>query len=212
VVYVLSGRSAGVLDRWLGDLPVGLVCEHGLAIKHPGAQEWSELVAVDSEPLAELVAPVFRDFTERTPGSKVEYKAGSIAWHYRGADPKLGAWRAKELRSLLENRLASQPYTVLAGARVIEVRHVQVSKGHAVTRLLEHHPDSDLVLCAGDDRTDEEMFEAVLRAPRAPLLVCRVGGGATVAPYMVPSTEELAVQLRLLARRWAEEREALRAD
>jgi trehalose 6-phosphate synthase/phosphatase len=208
VVYVLSGRSAGVLHRWLGDLPIGLVCEHGLAIKHPDERAWSEVVALDTEPLTELVAPMFRDFTERTPGSKIEYKAASIAWHYRAADPKLGAWRAKELRSLLENRLASQPYTVQAGARVIEVRHVQVSKGNAIARLLEQHPDTDLVVCAGDDRTDEEMFEAVLRSDRERQLVCRVGGGATAAPYMVPTTDELSVQLRQLARLWRDERAA----
>src|SRR5690606_41562743 len=31
--YVVSGRPASVLDAWLGDLPIGLVCAHGLSIK-----------------------------------------------------------------------------------------------------------------------------------------------------------------------------------
>lgn len=205
VVYLVSGRAAGVMDRWFGDLPIGLVCEHGLTIKHPG-QSWAEPPSIDAETLTEMVAPMFRDFCERTPGSKVEYKAASIAWHYRAADPKLGAWQAKELRSLLENRLAGQPYSVLAGARVIEVRHVQMSKGNVMLRLLERHPDADLIVAAGDDRTDEEMFEALVRSGHGRVLMVHVGGGHSAATFTVPFPSDLVDQLELMVETWRAER------
>jgi trehalose 6-phosphate synthase/phosphatase len=209
-VYVVSGRPASDLDEWLGDLPVGLVCEHGLSIKHAG-DGWSEDPHVDGAALRAIVDPVFRDFTERTPGSTIEYKRASIAWHYRGADPKFGAWRAKELRTLLDNHLSGQPYSVLSGSRVIEVRHVQMSKGHAAAALLELHKDRDLVICIGDDRTDEEMFDAVLRWSRAASVVCRVGGLSATAPYMVESVSELLDQLERLRDIWQDSRQNMTA-
>lgn len=205
-VYVVSGRPAMTLDQWLGGLPIGMICEHGLAIKKPRGS-WTEVPHLDAtNTLKDIVEPVFRDFTERTPGTTIEHKAASIAWHYRGADPKFGTFRAKELRTLLENLLSGQPYTVLAGSRVLEVRHVQMSKGRAVAELLEQHADSDFVFCAGDDRTDEEMFEAVLRSTRMssaiPSVVVHVGGMTTVAPYVVKSPAEILAHLEALLRIW----------
>lgn len=200
-VYVVSGRPADVLDDWLGDLPIGLVCEHGLAIKHPSGA-WPAGIDVDRRVLDEVVRPLMRDFVERTPGSKIEDKAASIAWHYRGADPKLGAWRAKELHPLLEERLSGLPFSVLPGSRVIEVRHVEMSKGHAAGRLLERYPDVDLVVCVGNDRTDEEMFEAVLRSGHRRVLTCRVGSRNTLGQYFVQTPAELLDALRRIVELW----------
>lgn len=200
-VYVVSGRSGADLEAWLGELPVGLVCEHGLQIRHPGGA-WSEPPKFETRALTEVVEPLFREFCERTPGSRVEHKAASLAWHYRGSDPKLGAWRARELRSLLEDQLSGHPYAVLPGSKVIEVRHAQVTKGHAVEGLLGHYPDADFVFCAGNDRTDEDMFEALARAGREPRMVCFVGSVHSSAEFFVDTPAELLGQLETLAGWW----------
>jgi len=201
VVYVVSGRPALVLDDWLGDLPIGLVCEHGLGIKHWG-QDWIASEEFDTSVLREMVEPVLQDFVERTPGSQIERKAASIAWHYRAADPKFGAWRAKELRSILESHLSGVPYSVLAGSKVIEVRHVNMTKGRAASQLLELHSSTDLVVCVGDDYTDEDMFNAVLDSRRQQTIVCRVGSANTVAPYIAPSSQAILKQLAKLVELW----------
>ncbi|HEY7141398.1 MAG TPA: trehalose-phosphatase [Methylomirabilota bacterium] len=39
-----------------------------------------------------------RIFAARTPGSLVEEKTASLAWHYRATDPEYGASQANELR------------------------------------------------------------------------------------------------------------------
>ncbi len=196
-VYVFSGRRAEVLDAWLGDLPVGLVCEHGFQVKSPGGT-WSEPPQLDLAPLDEIVLPVFKDFTERTPGSQVERKAGSIAWHYRGSDPKFGTWRAKELHSVLETSLANEPFTVMSGSRVIEVRHADVSKARAAQAILEAQEAADLVLCAGNDRTDEEMFDVVQQAGREHTFVCQVGGTHAGVEFFVETPEALLRELSRL--------------
>ena len=196
VAYVVSGRPAAVLDAWLGDLGLGFVCEHGLNIKEPGG-EWPDLEPIDRTVLDEVVRPVLLDFVERTPGSKLEKKAASLAWHYRAADPKFGAWRAKELHALLDERLTGQPFSVLVGSKVIEVRHNDMTKGRAATELLARHPECDLVFAAGNDHTDEEMFDAVLRSGHSNVVTCRVGSRNTRGQFFVESSEEF---LRNLAR------------
>jgi len=202
-VYVISGRSANVLDDWLGDLDIGLVCEHGLATRHPGGQ-WSQPPVLQDAALEEIVLPLFRNFTQRTPGSRIERKAASIAWHHRGSDPKLGSWRAKELRNLLESELVGHPFTVISGSRIIEVRHVQTTKGHAATALLDLYPGADLVFCAGNDTTDVDMFEAVERSGRQPRIVCQVGTVHTGAEFYVETPEQLHDQLERIIERWTE--------
>jgi trehalose 6-phosphate synthase/phosphatase len=198
--YVVSGRSSAVLDQWLGDLDIGLVCEHGLALRHPGGS-WSEPPHLDTGLLDEIVMPLFRDFCERTPGSRIEKKAASLAWHHRGSDPKLGAWRANELVNQLEGRLSGQPYSVLMGARVVEVRHVNMTKAAAVHAILAANADCDFVLCAGNDRTDEDMFQAVA-ASRLSSASIYVGGLNTSAEFFVETPTELLDRLEEVVALW----------
>ena len=204
--YVVSGRPAEILESWLGALPIGLVSEHGLSIKHPDGA-WSVPARIDARVLDEVVQPLFRDFSHRTPGSRIERKAASLAWHYRGSDPRLGAWRAKELSTQLGARLQGQPYSVLLGSRVVEVRHAAITKGAAAAQILAANPASDLVVCAGNDRTDEDMF-AELVASRVPSIRIYVGGSNTSAEYFVETPEELIGELEAILARWRNPRAA----
>ena len=198
--YVVSGRPAPALDQWMGDLGIGLVCEHGLAVRHPG-QAWPAPPEVDTRALEEIVQPLMRDFCERTPGSRIEKKAASLAWHHRGSDPKLGTWRANELVNHLEGRLSAQPYSVLMGSRVVEVRHVKMTKAAAVNAILAASSDCDLIVCAGNDRTDEDMFQAVA-ASRVPSVAIYVGGVNTSAEYFVEEPDELLERLDEMLALW----------
>ena len=199
-VYVVSGRPAAVLDGWLGTMPIGLVCEHGLSTKHPDGT-WSEPPKVDAGVLDETVLPLLQDFCDRTPGSRIERKAASLAWHYRGSDPGLGSWRAGELSNQLGGRLTGQPYSVLMGSRVVEVRHAAITKGAAVSQILAANADCDFVLCAGNDRTDEDMFHQVVASQLASLVV-HVGGLHTSAEFFVEAPADLVAELRAVLARW----------
>lgn len=41
---------------------------------------------------------------------------------------------------------------------------MSVNKGEIVKRILSNNPDTNLVICAGDDKTDEDMFRALSSA------------------------------------------------
>jgi trehalose 6-phosphate synthase/phosphatase len=204
-VYVVSGRSKETLESWLGSLRIGLVCEHGLAFKPPGGP-WEAPAKVNAAALFRLVEPIFHNFVLRTPGSSIERKQAAIAWHYRGVDPELSAFQVPDLLAVLEETLRRRPYTILQGSRVIEVRHHKVSKGHGMSQILKRHAKCDFLLCAGDDRTDEEMMDAINGRWRSRSITCWVGSKNAHASYWIASNTAFLQELEHLADVWREAR------
>jgi trehalose 6-phosphate synthase/phosphatase len=200
-VYVVSGRSAQVLERWFGATPIGLVSEDGAALKPLGG-DWPEQTELDLSAMDSVALPMIEDFVRHTPGSKLERRRVSLVWHHRATDPKLSSLRAKELYAQLEDSLRGLPFTVLAGARAVEVRPTDMTKSSVVEQLLQSHADAGFVFCAGNDRIDEAMFEVLLRSERDTVITCFVGGKDTVGQYFVESPAELVSQLEGLVAQW----------
>jgi trehalose 6-phosphate synthase/phosphatase len=179
-VAIVSGRSRESLDEFVGDLPLALVAEHGVWMRPMGG-DFRCSVDVDSLPWREPVLQMLREYTARTPGSRVEEKTAGLAWHYRSADRQLGATRARELRLNLVQALAQQPVTVFAGRKVVEVRPQSIDKGLATRTLLEALPREAAIVAMGDDRGDEELFRAL--PPQA--YTFAAGPGPTRARFRV---------------------------
>ncbi|KAF6764435.1 trehalose-6-phosphate phosphatase [Ephemerocybe angulata] len=164
VVYIISGRDGEFLEQHLGHLEnVGFSAEHGGFVRERGSKEWTNFTkALDMSWMSE-VEEIFRYYTERTTGSHIEVKKSSITWHYRGADPEWGLFQCRQCQDLLENNLAhKRPIEVLVGKKNLEVRPIAVNKGEIVKRILYQNPDAEFIFCAGDDKTDEDMFRALL--------------------------------------------------
>lgn len=196
-VFVVSGRDEATLESWLGDLPVGLACEHGYALRDVG-QMWEHRAEIDPAVLAK-VQHVFDEFVRRTPGSHVERKRSAIAWHYRTVDAELGAFQSKALVHELTEVLAREPYSMLRGNKVVEVRHVQCTKARAVEEFLRRHPETDGIFCAGDDQTDEEMMEFLGGLQRKTTALCWVGAASAQTEYWTDTSDALVNELRAFA-------------
>ncbi|KAG6846500.1 hypothetical protein H0H93_013565, partial [Arthromyces matolae] len=75
----------------------------------------------------------------------------------------------------------------LVGKKNLEVRPIAVNKGEIVKRILFKNPDAEFIFCAGDDKTDEDMFRSLLLFPpgttevtmKPPMSVTMVEGQAT---------------------------------
>lgn len=174
LVYIISGRDATTLEQWLGSIPrLGLSAEHGCFLRPisetpaddtaGAAPRWLSVVDVaEQEAWKEDVATIMAYYVERTPGSFVEHKSASLTWHYRQSDPEYGSWQAKELLTHLEHTIASvYPVEIISGKKNLEVRPGCCNKGAIVRALLERHGRPRMVLCVGDDRTDEDMFKVL---------------------------------------------------
>ncbi|KZV98162.1 glycosyltransferase family 20 protein [Exidia glandulosa HHB12029] len=184
VVYIISGRDTSFLMQHMGHIKnLGMSAEHGGFLRAPGVEEWTNLAeTLDMSWMAEA-EEIFRYYTERTTGSFVEIKKTSITWHYRATDPEWGAFQSKQCLDLLENNLApKRPIEVLMGKKNLEVRPVAINKGEIVKRIVFEHPDAEFIFCAGDDKTDEDMFRALLLFPI----------GSKTATMSPPVSEELS--------------------
>ena len=155
---IISGRNREFLDKWLGQLPVNLVSEHGAWIKLH-SQKWKQIKQLASK-WKEHILPVMERYSDLLPGSFIEEKEFSIVWHYRMADIEHISIKKKELIDDLVNFTANKELQVLQGNKVVEVRNSGVNKGYAVLDILSDS-NPDFILAAGDDTTDEDIFNVL---------------------------------------------------
>jgi trehalose 6-phosphate synthase/phosphatase len=142
----------------------------------------------------ETIRPVFERFQDRTPGSQLEEKRHSLAWHFRNAEPELAAVRLAELKDALISMTTNIDLSVLEGNQVLEIKPVAFDKGHAVRRFIADS-DWDFILAIGDDHTDEFMFEALADSGTA----IKVGAGVSAADFYVESVSDVHALLNRLA-------------
>jgi trehalose 6-phosphate synthase/phosphatase len=191
-VEVVSGRPRETLESWFGHLPVLLWAEHGFWRRSIGATTWHSASDIGHGWL-ERIHPILQQFTASTPGSHIETKTASIAWHYRGAHREFGARQAHELRMLLGDALSNQPLEVLEGKKVIEVRFRGITKA-IVARGGEDIAGELTTVAFGDDRTDEDLFRAL--PPEA--ITVAVGQRLAGAKYWLEDHRAVRQALRSL--------------
>jgi trehalose 6-phosphate synthase/phosphatase len=191
-VAIVSGRPRGVLEDWLGNLPISFIAEHGAWTREKGG-EWRVLRTMSGE-WKERVLPLLQLHVDRLPGASIEEKEFSLAWHYRRADPDQAWLRSKELLDDLTGFTRNIDVQVFEGNKVIEVRNAGVNKGTAALEWLAARTP-DFILAIGDDRTDEDLFKAL---PPAAYSV-RVGVETTAARFYVGSVHAVRPLLQDLA-------------
>jgi trehalose 6-phosphate synthase/phosphatase len=192
-VDIVSGRRPDDLERWFGELRLGLWAEHGFWHRPRTGESWQAAVPLAGNWM-DRIKDILDQFAATTPGAQVEVKSASLAWHYRGASREFGARQAHELRLLLGDLLSNQPLEVLEGKKVIEVRVRGVSKGLVAQRVEAERPPGTTILAIGDDRTDEELFRAL--SPSC--LTVAVGRRWTAAAYVVEDHRAVRAVLRML--------------
>ncbi len=177
-VTIISGRDRASIEGWFGNKHYSLVTDHGVWLRVKG-EGW-DAVELLKDNWKHSVRPLLEEFVDRTPGTFIEEKDYSLAWHYRKADAELADLRAMELRIVLDSLLANNALTVLEGNKVIEVKSSNINKGRASIRLTSLK-EYDFILAMGDDWTDEHMFEEL---PESAVTV-KVGHQKTFAAYYV---------------------------
>ncbi|WP_222984506.1 bifunctional alpha,alpha-trehalose-phosphate synthase (UDP-forming)/trehalose-phosphatase [Flagellimonas meishanensis] len=188
-LFLISGRDKQTFGRWFLPKKYNMIVEHGVWISKNG-EEFKMLEKVKGEWM-EKIRPVLESFVDRTPGSFVEEKNYSLAWHYRNTDPDFGDKRASELNTVLRSLIGNDDISVLNGNKVMEVKSSNVNKGRAAIRMLSEN-DYDFVFAIGDDWTDEYMFQEL---PDSTLTV-KVGFQKTHAKYYVENTKRVRELLK----------------
>lgn len=188
---IISGRGHHKLERWLGHIPLDMSAEHGVWYKEEG--NWRATKGIDK-----AWKPKIREFMEevvrRTPGTFIEEKEYSLAWHYRKADKEFVKGRIREFMDSLLYMIANQDLHILEGNKVVEVKNAEVSKGTAAKHWY-HKDQFDFVLALGDDVTDEDTFKAL---PDSAYTV-KVGKDQSVARWRIGDVKAVRQLLAALA-------------
>mmetsp|Transcript_23901 Transcript_23901/g.28921 ORF Transcript_23901/g.28921 Transcript_23901/m.28921 type:complete len:851 (-) Transcript_23901:232-2784(-) len=213
-VYIISGRGRQELSEWFSKVPnLGLASEHGNFCRRNSSSPWQTISGLgpdEVQPMVEawkrVTKPILESYAESTDGSFIQDKESAMVWHFHDADPDFGNWQAKELVTHLEDLLADQPVDISVGQFTVEVKPKGISKGVAVEHVIEKMEEDggfpDMVLCVGDDRSDEEMYiklEELSRKHRElKVMACTVGQKPSRAAFYVNDHQEVIDLLKAL--------------
>ncbi|KAA8542649.1 hypothetical protein F0562_023852 [Nyssa sinensis] len=206
-VFIVSGRGKDSLSERFAECEnLGIAAEHGYFIRWNRTTNWKFGPPPANFDWKRITEPVMQLYTESTDGSYIEFKESALVWHHRDADPAFGSCQAKELLDHLENVLANEPVVVKRGQHIVEVKLQGVTKGLVTKRVLLAMTSEgqlpDFVLCIGDDRSDEDMFESISSAgcssslsANPEIFTCTVGQKPSKAQYYL---DDINYVLRLL--------------
>ncbi|KAL8140317.1 hypothetical protein V2J09_006338 [Rumex salicifolius] len=210
-VFIVSGRGRESLGKWFSPCKkIGIAAEHGYFVRWPAEDEWETCGQTDDFGWIQIAEPVMQLYTESTDGSYIERKESALVWHHRDADPGFASCQAKELLDHLESVLLNEAVTVKSGQYIVEVKPQGVSKGLVAqkifTRMAQVGKQADFVLCIGDDRSDEDMFEVIcssmnsgILSPKTLVYACTVGQKPSKAKYYLDDTTEVIIMLEAIA-------------
>lgn len=211
VVFMVSGRGKDSLGKWFSPCKkLGIAAEHGYYMRWSQDEEWETCGQSPDFEWMQIAEPVMKLYTESTDGSSIEKKDSALVWHHQDADPDFGSAQSKEMLEHLESVLANEPVLVKSGQFIVEVKPQGVSKGIVVEKILSSmvgkNRQADFVLCIGDDRSDEDMFECInnsvakdLVSPNTSVFACTVGQKPSKARYYLDDTVGVTSMLGALA-------------
>ncbi len=187
---IVSGRNKAFLDNIFTDPRLMILAEHG-AYRRIGG-EWRSLYRKDLQWQSEIVR-IMQEFTGNTPGSFIEKKETSIVWHYRKSDKWLAELRVGQLINKLIYPCTRRQLHLMRGNKIVEVKPAEYTKGTAVRQnfRLREYP---FILAAGDDTTDEDMFDAL---PKEAITI-KIGQPSEKSKFTIAGSDDLIRLLRQL--------------
>jgi len=189
-VVIVSGRDRFSLEKWFGRVSVSMVAEHGIWIKENG-EKWQTIETLDKH-WKEKIKELLEHYVDRTPGSFIEEKEFSLAWHYRNVPQDLAEVRVKELKEALFHLTANLDLSVLDIKKGLEVKNSSINKGRAVSHWLKRR--WNFILAMGDDTTDENIFEVL---PNTAITI-KIGLAISRAKFNIRSFRDARKILRML--------------
>jgi trehalose 6-phosphate phosphatase len=183
-LWIVTGRDLRALSSFL-DQPLKAIGLHGAQQGVVGGEVERLMPDDAAEALRRL-----RRSVPSVDGMHIEEKDQAFAVHYREVDDEA------ETRERLSSWLNAMPEMLDAiwGKKVVELRPEGLTKGTAVRRIAEEHPDYTPVYL-GDDTTDEDAFAALQEMARDVITV-RIGDEETRADYRLAGPDEVVDYLR----------------
>ncbi len=186
---IVSGRSIGDLERYLGRTAFVVSGSHGLELRFADGRS---VAGPPPDALTKVRSEVTR-FAAATPGLLVEEKPAGIAIHYRRAPREEG-----RVAAFLAGVAERAGLVLQRGKMVVELRPPGADKGDALRRIMTEPPFAGArPLFVGDDLTDEHAFAAAAALGGAGVLVGP--GRESAAKWRLPDVAAVARWLEAAA-------------
>jgi len=183
-IYIISGRDRLFLTHQFLDIPVGLIAEHGFRMKEADGS-WNPVISSNNSWKKQIMT-FFQELSLLYPGSFVEKKESSVAYHYRMAGKNAGEQiRPVVLKNFL---ILSNKYprlSFLDGHLVCEIKPESFNKGRTASAILRKD-NFDFIMAAGDDMTDEDLFTELGNDT----FTIKIGAPPTHARYYISGQNE----------------------
>ncbi|HEX2968464.1 MAG TPA: trehalose-phosphatase [Bacteroidales bacterium] len=189
-LVIISGRNSSFLESIFGDINVFLFAEHGAS--HRIDDVWRS-IETDTT-WKEEIASIVRESVDKTPGSDIEIKQNSIVWHFRKSDSVQAETEASGLIMKLASVCNKNNLTIMKGRKIVEVKPSYYTKGTAIVSFFDLDR-YDFILAAGDDVTDEDLFEEL---PSEAIKI-HVNKTSDVSDYSVRNSPDFVAFLKKLA-------------
>jgi trehalose 6-phosphate phosphatase len=192
-VSLVTGRALKDIRAMLGIRGITYIANHGFQVSAPGSR-WEHPEAVKLLPALRRIRLHLNSLLGDWKGVIVEDKRFTLSVHYRLIEAGSAGSLSRMIAGIVSEHHGH--FRITKGKKVLEIRpNVPWDKGHAVLMALESAklPDEPLAIYFGDDRTDEDAFNALRRRG----VTVRVGRrAASAARYFVKDTREVHRFLR----------------
>lgn len=188
-IAIVSGRNLSELERIMPNYPGVLVGSHGAESRIDGV--YASVADGDSTAFR-ASRDMLQAWVEHYEGVLLEEKPVSLVLHYRQAPE-----RESDCARILDALSQVMPgFVVRPSKMAVELMPENVSKKRAVLDLLEGWRDR-MPVAIGDDRTDEDMFDA---ADANGGYGVKVGEGETAARFRLGGVADVHALLRSWAK------------
>lgn len=188
-LVIISGRDKDFLESVFHDFDVTLFAEHGSIFRING--NWNS-IETDLTWKKEIRL-IMQEYVFSTPGASLEEKKNSLVWHYRNADKGTAGHKARELISRLSETCTRHDLSIVAGRKIIEIKPSHYTKGTAIMTFFDCSI-YDFILAAGDDVTDEDLFEVL---PENAIKI-HIGQHSGTADYTIGNSSDFVNFLKSL--------------
>ncbi len=154
-VVLISGRDKENLEARWNDLRMMLVAEHGAFYKQFNS-DWKSMFSTSVTWMPQAIAAL-NALSFQYPGSFVEKKIYSIAWHYRAIADRITPPETRQILAALRSLPMHSHFAIYDHEYTIELRSPEIDKGSFVARWMGVQY-FDFIMAIGDSQTDEDLF------------------------------------------------------
>jgi len=196
-VCIVTGRSLDDVKQLVALENIAYIGNHGLELSW-GQKSWVHPQATKSRAALAMLLSRIEKTTACFPRLMIEDKGITASIHFRGMDPTLVPNVQKTVKDAVHQ--SRRRFLLTEGKKVLEIRpNLDWDKGKGIKKLRRWIPrdDNPIIVYIGDDRTDEDAFQALSRKA----VTTRVGRKKdSLARYRIANVDQVWDLLKAMQR------------